>query len=151
MATDESKANNNEDVKYINEKTKTPFPKIVSDDKEWLAARLTLLKAEKEFGKARAALAKQRRAMPVKLVNKDYVFEDSSDGNKVSLSNLFNKDNNNLIVYHLMFDQNWEKPCSSCSFWLDGINGNLPHILPRSQEIKKSQRVERMEFCNVVE
>lgn len=134
MAADEAKdASNN--ANYINNATKTPFPKIANNEESWLESRLELLKAEKEFSKARAALAKKRRAMPVKLVEKDYVFEDSADGSKVTLSSLFNKDNNNLIVYHLMFDESWDKPCSTCSFWLDGINGSLPHILSRSQVV----------------
>ena len=35
-----------------------------------------------------------------------------------------------LIVYHLMFGADWKKGCSLCSFFCDGFDGALPHILP---------------------
>ena len=37
-----------------------------------------------------------------------------------------------LIVYHLMFDEDDSKGCSMCSVWLDGFNGIIKHVLPRA-------------------
>jgi hypothetical protein len=49
------------------------FPKIASRE-EWLAARLALLAKEKELSRAQAALAAERRALPMVEIDKDYAF-----------------------------------------------------------------------------
>ena len=131
MSSEEELKGNNDDKVYINQITKFEFPNIVSDD-EWMKSRLQLLEKEKAFGKERKKLAKERQKMPVRLVKEDYIFEDSQDGKKVKLSELFDKDNNNLIVQHFMFEEEWEKACPNCCFWLDNINSSLPHLKQRA-------------------
>ena len=42
---------------------------------EWLAARLTLLEAEKELTRRSDALARQRQALPWVRIEKEYRFE----------------------------------------------------------------------------
>jgi len=49
------------------------LPKIASRE-EWLAARLALLAKEKQLSRAQAALAAERRALPMVEITKDYVF-----------------------------------------------------------------------------
>jgi predicted dithiol-disulfide oxidoreductase (DUF899 family) len=49
------------------------LPKIASRE-EWLAARLELLAKEKELSRAQAALADQRRALPMVEIDKNYTF-----------------------------------------------------------------------------
>ena len=49
------------------------LPKIASLE-EWLAARLALLAKEKQLSRAQAALAAERRALPMVEITKDYVF-----------------------------------------------------------------------------
>jgi predicted dithiol-disulfide oxidoreductase (DUF899 family) len=98
--------------------------RIVSKD-EWLAARSALLKKEKEFTLLRDKLGQQQRDMPWVLVDKEYLF-DGPNG-KQTLSDLFDG-RSQLIVYHFMYDPNWDAGCPSCSFWADNFNGIVVHL-----------------------
>ena len=101
----------------------------VLDDAEWIKARQALLEEEKAFCKARMALAAKRQALPWRKV-KDYEF-DTAEG-KRKLSSLFREGGpRDLIIYHMMMGKDATAGCKSCSFFLDGWNGALPHILPR--------------------
>jgi predicted dithiol-disulfide oxidoreductase (DUF899 family) len=60
-------------------------------------------------------------------VTKQYLF-DGPEG-KETLGQLFN-DHSQLVVYHFMFDPDWEAGCS-CSFWADNFNGIVPHLNQR--------------------
>lgn len=100
---------------------------------EYLPARLELLKKEKENTRARDALARERRALPVTKVEKHYVFTDLDDrGNKVekSLKDLFDG-RQQLIIYHFMFDPTWEAGCPSCSIQAAAISSIVPHLNSR--------------------
>ena len=101
--------------------------KIVSDE-EWIEARKTLLKKEKEFTALRDQLSQQRLDLPWVAVNKEYIFE-GKDG-KQTLSELFDG-RSQLIAYHFMFDPSWEAGCPSCSFWADNFNGIIVHLNQR--------------------
>lgn len=101
--------------------------RIVSKD-EWLAARSALLKKEKEFTLSRDKLSQQQRDMPWVLVDKKYLF-DGPNG-KQTLSDLFDG-RSQLIVYHFMYDPNWDAGCPSCSFWADNFNGIVVHLNQR--------------------
>jgi predicted dithiol-disulfide oxidoreductase (DUF899 family) len=101
--------------------------RIVSKD-EWLAARSALLKKEKEFTLLRDKLGQQQRDMPWVLVDKKYLF-DGPNG-KQTLSDLFDG-RSQLIVYHFMYDPNWDAGCPSCSFWVDNFNGIVVHLNQR--------------------
>ena len=101
--------------------------RIVSKD-EWLAARSALLKKEKEFTLLRDKLGQQQRDVPWVLVDKEYLF-DGPNG-KQTLSDLFDG-RSQLIVYHFMYDPNWDAGCPSCSFWADNFNGIVVHLNQR--------------------
>ena len=101
--------------------------RIVSKD-EWLAARDALLKKEKEFTLLREKLGQQQRDMPWVLVDKEYLF-DGPNG-KQTLSELFDG-RRPLLVYHVMYDPNWDAGCPSCSFWADNFNGIVVHLNQR--------------------
>ncbi len=101
--------------------------KIVSKN-EWLAARSALLKKEKEFTVLRDKLSQQQRDMPWASVDKEYLF-DGPNG-KQTLSDLFDG-RSQLIVYHFMYDPNWDAGCPSCSFWADNFNGIVVHLNQR--------------------
>lgn len=101
--------------------------RIVSKD-EWLAARSALLKKEKEFTLLRDKLGQQQRDMPWVLVDEEYLF-DGPNG-KQTLSDLFDE-RSQLIVYHFMYDPNWDAGCPSCSFWADNFNGIVVHLNQR--------------------
>jgi predicted dithiol-disulfide oxidoreductase (DUF899 family) len=102
-------------------------PDIVSRE-EWLKARIDLLEKEKELTVARDALSAERRKIPWVLVEKEYSFEGSAGTE--SLADLFGS-NSQLLVYHFMFDPEWEDGCKSCSFWADNYNGTAIHLAHR--------------------
>ena len=94
----------------------------------WVEARKRLLAKEKEFTRLRDQLSQARRDLPWVRVAKQYVFE--GPGGKQTLGQLFN-DYSQLVVYHFMFDPDWEAGCKSCSFWADNFNGIVPHLNQR--------------------
>src|SRR5882762_8914375 len=87
---------------------------------EWLAARLGLLKAEKELTRRGDELALRRQALPWVRVDKAYRFE--TDEGNASLPDLF-KGRSQLLVYHFMFGPDYTAGCPSCSAIADGFNG----------------------------
>jgi predicted dithiol-disulfide oxidoreductase (DUF899 family) len=93
--------------------------------KEWLAARLDLLKAEKEHTRRGDEIALMRQELPWVRIDKDYRFE--TDQGKVSLSDLF-RGRTQLIIYHLMFGPDYTAACPSCSAIADGFNGFQIHL-----------------------
>ena len=100
---------------------------VVSHE-EWLSARTAFLASEKEFTRLRDELSQQRRALPWEKVDKQYVF-DGPKG-KETLAELF-ASRSQLVVYHFMFDPEWEEGCSTCSFWADTFNGSSVHLKHR--------------------
>jgi predicted dithiol-disulfide oxidoreductase (DUF899 family) len=92
---------------------------------EWLAARLDLLRVEKELTHRSDAVARQRQALPWVRIEKDYVFD--TDGGKRSLRDLF-AGRSQLLVYHFMFGPDWSAGCPSCSMIADGFNGLDTHL-----------------------
>jgi predicted dithiol-disulfide oxidoreductase (DUF899 family) len=101
--------------------------RVVSKD-EWIEARKVLLQKEKEFTELRDQLSKQRRDLPWVEVDKEYVF-DGPNG-KETLSDLFDG-RSQLIIYHFMYDPNWDVGCPSCSFWADNFNDITVHLNQR--------------------
>jgi len=102
-------------------------PTIVSKE-EWLKARLELLKKEKDHSRARDELTRVRQTMPWVKVDKDYFFE--STNGKVHLRDLF-QGKSQLIVYHFMFDKDWDEGCKSCSFLADHYSPSIIHLAHR--------------------
>src|SRR6516164_5089871 len=93
--------------------------------KEWLAERLQLLDAEKEFTRRSDELARRRQELPWVRVGKDYRFE--TDEGTTSLADLF-RGRSQLLVYHLMFGPDYTAACPSCSMIADGFNGYAVHL-----------------------
>ncbi|MDQ2987288.1 MAG: DUF899 domain-containing protein [Armatimonadota bacterium] len=94
-----------------------PMPRIASHS-EWLAERKRLLVDEKASTKEKDRINAERRRLPMVKVDKVYEF-DTSQGKK-SLSDLF-EGRKQLIVYHFMFDPEWEKGCPGCTGYADSI------------------------------
>lgn len=92
---------------------------------EWLAERLDLLKAEKELTRLNDDVARKRRELPWVPVEKDYVF-DTEDG-EATLADLFHG-RSQLVVYHFMFDPEWDEGCPSCSSVADGFDTTHLHL-----------------------
>src|SRR6202171_3766571 len=97
---------------------------IVSQ-KEWLAARLGLLKEEKELTRRSDELARRRQELPWVRIDKEYRFE--TDEGDASLADLF-RGRSQLLVYHFMFGPDYKAGCPSCSAIADGFNGFVVHL-----------------------
>jgi predicted dithiol-disulfide oxidoreductase (DUF899 family) len=93
--------------------------------KEWLAARLDLLKAEKELTRRSDEIARQRQSLPWVRVDKKYQFE--TDAGSATLADLF-AGRSQLLVYHFMFGPDYKAGCPSCSAVADGFNGVAVHL-----------------------
>src|SRR5216110_2885838 len=93
--------------------------------KEWLSARIELLKAEKELTRRSDELALQRQELPWVHINKGYRFETDEGG--ASLADLF-RGRSQLLVYHFMFGPDYSAGCPSCSMIADGFNGFAVHL-----------------------
>ena len=92
---------------------------------QWLAARLELLKAEKEHTHRGDELAKQRQELPWVRIDKEYRF-DTDDGSS-SLADLF-RGRTQLLIYHFMFGPDYTAGCPACSAIADGFNGIYVHL-----------------------
>jgi len=104
------------------------LPTIATRD-EWLAARKALLVKEKQFTKDRDALSTQRRNLPMVEVETDYVF-DGAKG-PARLIDMFDG-RAQLIVYHFMFDPEWDDGCPSCTAGTDELSpGFFEHLHAR--------------------
>ena len=93
--------------------------------KEWLAARLELLEAEKELTRRSDEVAQRRQALPWVRIGKEYRFE--TDSGSASLTDLF-RGRSQLLVYHFMFGPDYTQGCPSCSAIADGFNGIFIHL-----------------------
>ncbi|MBI1425364.1 MAG: DUF899 domain-containing protein [Gammaproteobacteria bacterium] len=93
--------------------------------KEWLAARLELLKAEKELTHRGDELARQRQALPWVPIDKAYRFD--TEAGQMSLGDLF-QGRSQLLVYHFMFGPDYTAGCPHCSAIADGFNGFVSHL-----------------------
>ncbi|QSN64792.1 DUF899 domain-containing protein [Caballeronia sp. M1242] len=92
---------------------------------DWLAARLDLLKAEKELTRHSDELARQRQALPWVRIDKTYRFD--TEAGDATLADLFGG-RSQLLVYHFMFGPDWRAGCPSCSSIADGFDGFAVHL-----------------------
>jgi predicted dithiol-disulfide oxidoreductase (DUF899 family) len=92
---------------------------------EWLAARLELLKAEKELTRRSDELAQQRQRLPWVRIDKEYRFE--TDEGMASFADLF-RGRSQLLIYHFMFGPEYTGGCPACSAIADGFNGFAVHL-----------------------
>jgi len=95
---------------------------------EWTSARRELLAAEKSLQAARDELAIKRRALPAIRLEVDYEF--LGENGSQSLISLFGEQTQ-LLVYHFMFQPDWDEGCKSCSFWADSFDGAIAHLAAR--------------------
>jgi len=132
---------------YIHQAVADKREPLVVSHEEWLARRRELLNAEKELTRHTDEVTEKLRNLPWEKVEKSYTFEGPNGA--VTLKDLFG-DKDDLVIYHMMFDPKDELPCPSCSMWVDGFNGYLPHIqakaafvvivrapIAKAQEIRK--------------
>jgi predicted dithiol-disulfide oxidoreductase (DUF899 family) len=123
-------------------------PPIVSAQ-EWDVERERLLVKEKEFTRARDALAAERRRMPRLAVEKAYVFEGPAG--KVSLLDLF-EGRRQLIVYRAFFEpgvHGWpDHACIGCSLGADQVS-NLTHLNARDTTLVYASRAPQADIARL--
>jgi predicted dithiol-disulfide oxidoreductase (DUF899 family) len=92
------------------------------------------LEKEKQLAHLQDELRQERARLPWEEVGnaKDYAFV-GKDG-PCSLADLF-QDSNNLLVQHVMMEEDWDRPCSLCSFWVDTLSANCIAHLRQHAEI----------------
>lgn len=100
---------------------------VVSHD-EWIVARQELLKQEKELTRLRDQLSQARRDLPWERVDKKYAF--GGPNGQESLTDLF-AGRSQLLVYHFMFDPEWDEGCKSCSLLADHYEPSIVHLNQR--------------------
>jgi len=93
--------------------------------KDWLSARLELLKEEKELTQRSDEVARRRQELPWVRIDKEYRFE--TDEGSASLADLF-RGRSQLLVYHFMFGPDYTAGCPACSAIADGFNGSVDHL-----------------------
>jgi len=131
-------------------------PPIVSPE-EWKAAREKMLVSEKEFTRARDALAAERRRMPWMRVEKEYRFE-GPDG-PASLLDLF-AGRRQLIVYRAFYEPGItttkegasypERACTGCSMLADQV-AHPAHLNARDTTLAYASRAPQPEIQGLKE
>jgi predicted dithiol-disulfide oxidoreductase (DUF899 family) len=92
---------------------------------QWLAARIELLKAEKELTRRSDDVARRRQELPWVRLDKEYRFD--TDEGSASLAELF-RERSQLLIYHFMFGPDYTAGCPACSAIADGFNGFAVHL-----------------------
>ena len=100
----------------------------VGTEQEWQAARKELLGAERELEEHAKRIEQQRRELPWVPVEKEYEF--ATEGGAKSLPELF-AGRSQLLIYHLMFGEDWAVACPGCSSLADGLGGVVMHLNDR--------------------
>jgi predicted dithiol-disulfide oxidoreductase (DUF899 family) len=100
----------------------------IGTEQEWQAARKELLAAERELEVHAERVEAQRRELPWVPVEKEYAF--AAEGGTRTLPELFDG-RSRLLIYHLMFGEDWEVACPGCSSLVEGLAGTLAHLNDR--------------------
>ncbi|WP_339741882.1 DUF899 domain-containing protein [uncultured Rubinisphaera sp.] len=99
----------------------------IASQAEWFEARQQLLAREKALTIEYDAINAQRRRLPMVKIDKHYKFEGPAG--KQSLAELFDG-RSQLIVYHFMFDPEWDKGCPGCTGMVNAL-GDLSMLKER--------------------
>jgi predicted dithiol-disulfide oxidoreductase (DUF899 family) len=111
---------------------------------EWLAARLELLKAEKELTLRSDELAQWRQQLPWVRIDKEYRFE--TDEGTASLADLF-RGRSQLLVYHFMFGccGRFQRLCSAP--WASFLFSFMVHLHSRRYWFSSVTCVKSQGYC----
>jgi predicted dithiol-disulfide oxidoreductase (DUF899 family) len=100
----------------------------VGTEQEWQAARKELLAAERELEEHAERVDEQRRELPWVRVEKESGF--ATEEGSTTLPELF-EGRPQLLIYHLMFGEDWQVACPGCSSLADGLSGTIAHLNDR--------------------
>lgn len=103
----------------------------VVSEAEWQEARKKLLEKEVELSRMKDEVLQARQKLPATKLEEGYVFEDAdAKGKKVHLSSLFGEQQD-LGIYHMMWEPSDDSPCPVCTEWVTGIDGVLHNLKER--------------------
>lgn len=114
-----------------------PMPEVVSAE-EWQRSLDEFAVQEKIVTRQRDALNAQRRRLPMVRVDSAYRFKGSEG--ELSLLELFDG-RRQLIVYHFMFQPDWDEGCAGCSWLVDAMT-HPAHLHARDTSIVLVSRAE---------
>jgi predicted dithiol-disulfide oxidoreductase (DUF899 family) len=97
----------------------------IGTEQEWQAARKELLAAERELEAHAERVDERRRELPWVPVENEYRFA-TEEGSR-TLPELF-EGRSRLLIYHLMFGEDWQVACPGCSSLADGLSGTVVHL-----------------------
>jgi predicted dithiol-disulfide oxidoreductase (DUF899 family) len=97
----------------------------VGTGQEWQAARKELRAAELGLEQHAERVEEQRRELPWVPVENEYRF--ATDAGSRTLPELF-EGRSQLLIYHLMFGEEWEVACPGCTSVADGLSGTVAHL-----------------------
>src|SRR3954449_8763488 len=97
-------------------------------ERDWEAARKELLAAELDLEKHVERVEQQRRELPWVPVENEYTL--ATDAGSRTLPELF-EGRSRLLIYHLMFGEEWEVACPGCTSVADGLGGTVAHLNDR--------------------
>jgi predicted dithiol-disulfide oxidoreductase (DUF899 family) len=100
----------------------------VGTEEDWQTARKELLAAEQELEDHTKRVEEQRRELPWVPVEREYRFA-TEEGPK-ALPELF-EGRSQVLIYHLMFGEDWAVACPGCSSVADGLGGVVVHLNDR--------------------
>ena len=100
----------------------------IGTEQEWQAARKELLAAERGLEEHAKRVEEQRRELPWVPVEKQYRF--ATEYGPKSLPELFDG-RSRLLIYNLMFGEDWAVACPGCSSLADGLGGVVGHLNDR--------------------
>ena len=112
-------------IAKMSEPTNRKQERNIVSQQEWIAARVRLLKEEKELTRRSDELARRRQELPWVRVVKAYRFD--TDEGSASLTDLF-QGRSQLLVYHFMFGPDYKAGCMTCSTIADSFNGFAIHL-----------------------
>lgn len=105
-----------------------------NESREYRAARNELLQQELALREQIERVAGQRRALPPGgALKENYVFAERVNGKDVSVrfSQLFAPAKDTLFLYNFMYSPDMPEACPMCSAFLDGLHGQIIHLLQR--------------------
>jgi predicted dithiol-disulfide oxidoreductase (DUF899 family) len=106
----------------------------IAADQAYREQRMELLRREASLRDEIESVARLRRSLPrgpevsYSLVTGPASINDADHEFDVALSDLFARDHDTLVVYHLMYGPDAPSGCPMCSSWIDGLNGVAPHL-----------------------
>ena len=95
---------------------------------QWLERRLALLARERALMQLHDEVARERRALPWRRLERDYVFDTPAGPRR--LAELFG-DKRQLLLQHFMLAPGEGEGCRGCSFMADHVDPMLPHLAQR--------------------